>query len=419
MVTAKAQSDDVVEALGQGANDYVTKPVDFPVVLARVQAQLRLRQAAARTTRCRTRTTSSRASSSTAATGWSRAIGAGNFGTVYKARHLELDHTVAVKVLQTSAITDPDAMARFRREGITRLPRAPSQRGRRRSTSASPRRGVAYLVMELLAGYPLEDEMKGGRVAARGPRPAHRGRGLRGPGRRPSRRHRPPRHQARERVPPPGGRAGGPEGARLRHRQDRGGGRPAAEGHARGLDRGHARLHGAGALRLRGGDGGGGRLQRGRSCCSRCSPAGCPSTRTAIRMAVAIKHKPTTRRPPARACGRTRRAAVEEAILSALRKHPQPAADGGRDGGAARRGHAVPAARGLEVEAEAGRSGDAAGVDGRRGRSAVGSSPTVAREKRTCVPMATCRAAGQARPAAEVEAEGVAAPSSPGACPSP
>ena len=40
MVTAKAHSEDVVEALGNGANDYVTKPIDFPVALARIQAQL-------------------------------------------------------------------------------------------------------------------------------------------------------------------------------------------------------------------------------------------------------------------------------------------------------------------------------------------------------------------------------------------
>jgi len=44
MVTAKSQSEDVVEALGQGANDYITKPLDFPVALARIQAQLRIRQ---------------------------------------------------------------------------------------------------------------------------------------------------------------------------------------------------------------------------------------------------------------------------------------------------------------------------------------------------------------------------------------
>src|SRR5262245_27205617 len=31
MVTAKGESEDIVEALELGANDYVTKPLDFPV----------------------------------------------------------------------------------------------------------------------------------------------------------------------------------------------------------------------------------------------------------------------------------------------------------------------------------------------------------------------------------------------------
>lgn len=40
MVSAKATSEDVVEALLLGANDYVTKPVDLKVAHARVEAQL-------------------------------------------------------------------------------------------------------------------------------------------------------------------------------------------------------------------------------------------------------------------------------------------------------------------------------------------------------------------------------------------
>ena len=40
MVTAVDQSETIVEALDQGANDYVAKPVDLPVVMARIQAQL-------------------------------------------------------------------------------------------------------------------------------------------------------------------------------------------------------------------------------------------------------------------------------------------------------------------------------------------------------------------------------------------
>ena len=40
MVTAKNQSDDIVKALDMGANDYLTKPIDFPVALARIGTQL-------------------------------------------------------------------------------------------------------------------------------------------------------------------------------------------------------------------------------------------------------------------------------------------------------------------------------------------------------------------------------------------
>lgn len=40
MVTAKSESQDVAAALDAQANDYVTKPVDFPVCLARVNAQV-------------------------------------------------------------------------------------------------------------------------------------------------------------------------------------------------------------------------------------------------------------------------------------------------------------------------------------------------------------------------------------------
>ena len=40
MATAKGDSEDVVTALKLGANDYVIKPLDFPIVLARVQTQL-------------------------------------------------------------------------------------------------------------------------------------------------------------------------------------------------------------------------------------------------------------------------------------------------------------------------------------------------------------------------------------------
>lgn len=46
MATARSDSADIIEALELKANDYVVKPIDFPVLLARVRTQLRLRHMA-------------------------------------------------------------------------------------------------------------------------------------------------------------------------------------------------------------------------------------------------------------------------------------------------------------------------------------------------------------------------------------
>jgi len=45
MVTANSQSDNIVEALNLGANDYLTKPIDFPVASARIRTQLSRKRA--------------------------------------------------------------------------------------------------------------------------------------------------------------------------------------------------------------------------------------------------------------------------------------------------------------------------------------------------------------------------------------
>lgn len=45
MVTAKASNTDVVEALELGANDYITKPIDFPIAFARIKTQITRKQA--------------------------------------------------------------------------------------------------------------------------------------------------------------------------------------------------------------------------------------------------------------------------------------------------------------------------------------------------------------------------------------
>src|SRR5688500_5305482 len=45
MTTALIDRSDIVRALDLGANDYVTKPIDLPVLLARVRTHLTLKEA--------------------------------------------------------------------------------------------------------------------------------------------------------------------------------------------------------------------------------------------------------------------------------------------------------------------------------------------------------------------------------------
>src|SRR5580704_835389 len=40
MVTAKSQNDDVVNAFESGANDYISKPINFPIALARINCHV-------------------------------------------------------------------------------------------------------------------------------------------------------------------------------------------------------------------------------------------------------------------------------------------------------------------------------------------------------------------------------------------
>jgi CheY-like chemotaxis protein len=163
MVTAKTDSEDVVEALSLGANDYVTKPVDYPVALARIRKELGIRQAArAEATASVEPRSPAQAVPGTVLGGRYRLdtlIGGGSFGTVFRAHHLELARDVAVKVLATSAGTDPEALARFQREGKSAC-RVQHPNAVAILDFGVNEGGVAYLVMELLQGRSLEKELE-------------------------------------------------------------------------------------------------------------------------------------------------------------------------------------------------------------------------------------------------------------------
>jgi len=162
MVTARTDSEDVVQALSLGANDYITKPVNYPVALARIQAHLRTRVAGLTTSPLFEPQTPAHALPGAVLGGRYRldsVIGGGSFGTVFRARHLELNRDVAVKVLATSAGTDPDALARFRREGASAC-RVQHPNAVAVLDFGVTQTGVAYLVMELLQGHPLDRELE-------------------------------------------------------------------------------------------------------------------------------------------------------------------------------------------------------------------------------------------------------------------
>ena len=163
MVTAKTDSEDVVEALSLGANDYITKPVDYPVALARIETHLRTTQALRSEAAAAVEPKSPAQAVPGSVLGGryrlEEAIGGGSFGTVFRARHLELKRDVAVKILATSAGTDPEALARFRREGDSAC-RVQHPNAVAVFDFAVNPGGVAYLVMELLEGHSLEKELE-------------------------------------------------------------------------------------------------------------------------------------------------------------------------------------------------------------------------------------------------------------------
>ncbi len=48
MVTARSQNEDMVQAFDAGANDYITKPINFPVAMARIQCHVNSKRMATR-----------------------------------------------------------------------------------------------------------------------------------------------------------------------------------------------------------------------------------------------------------------------------------------------------------------------------------------------------------------------------------
>jgi eukaryotic-like serine/threonine-protein kinase len=192
---------DKVKAFAEGGVDYVTKPFEPAEVIARVENQIRIlrlrRELEARQrdleargaelerrnselarmnaellrAQQRTRqifTALSDALPGTILDGKLRLeekVGAGGFGVVFRATHLELDRPVAVKVLRPSASNEsPEAVERFRGEAVV-LRRLNHPNAVEVLDFSLASTGTPYLVMELLDGETLKSSMKRGPIA--------------------------------------------------------------------------------------------------------------------------------------------------------------------------------------------------------------------------------------------------------------
>jgi len=80
-------------------------------------------------------------------------LGAGGMGRVYKARDMELDELVALKVLRRELVDETGMLDRFRRE--VKLARRVTHKNVARTFDIGAHEGLSYLTMELIEGESL------------------------------------------------------------------------------------------------------------------------------------------------------------------------------------------------------------------------------------------------------------------------
>lgn len=115
MVTSRGESEDVVDSLNLGANDYVMKPIDFPVALARIQTQLSQKREVSKISNTKL-TYSLNVGEYFGQYLIEQKVGQGGMGAVYKVHDPTLDRIVALKVILPGHELTKAQVERFNRE---------------------------------------------------------------------------------------------------------------------------------------------------------------------------------------------------------------------------------------------------------------------------------------------------------------
>src|SRR5215471_12514457 len=87
-------------------------------------------------------------------------LGKGGMATVYRARQLNIERDVAIKVIRSDLVDNPDFVRRFRREAETLA--SLNHRHILKLFDYGQHGDLAYLVMELLTGGSLADLIEQG-----------------------------------------------------------------------------------------------------------------------------------------------------------------------------------------------------------------------------------------------------------------
>jgi serine/threonine protein kinase len=161
ITTARKDTQTIVSALESGASDYVIKPFDLLVLVARIQAQLRSLAPATPSSTTPVSALPSMESGKLLEGKYrlEEKIGEGGLSRIFRGVHLPLDRSVAIKILLPApAVREKaQAQARFRLEGMisARLqhPNAVTV------FDFGSSEGTPFLVMELLKGNNLAEEL--------------------------------------------------------------------------------------------------------------------------------------------------------------------------------------------------------------------------------------------------------------------